>query len=560
MKKHLVILTLILLFSFVSLAYGEEIVSFSKNELLFEEIDDVFYIDIVNNSSKETILYEVDDFPEFLIVDPLEGKIFPMGEERIKVKYRKSAEFKEQSGEITFIYAKKSSPRNLIYKRIKVFVKPYVPKATPTTTPLPTPTFTVTPTFTPIPTPTFTPVPTPTFTPLPTSTPTPVPTLTPTPVPTATPLAIEIRMLGVEGKRPVVYKEGLGFVPLKDEIAVGEPIKFEAIWDKNVVPESIGLSWSTDKDTEIVKMEGDFGELITLKKNSVGTGTLKCSIYGPDGNLLAEGETTFEVTISPQMLEETKKIKEEIKEKLKKAKALYDVRDLEGAKALYNEVLSIDPENKDAKYGLSRVDKAKRSQKKVISIYNKAKSYLNKGNIKAAYGQIMSIGNYMWAFPKDDPWREKVSSLKKRILSLYHEGGTGLSKIRKYKAPGTNIYIYTGGKDILEAFAKRLGPVFVKTEIPGFDDRYIFYGYEKGIIIRSLSTGKWEGVYRTNKTYSLDLAFLKVLSADKTLLSKLGKGRTPGIMLFKGLLKVQLFQNGVIIKETKSNTIWYTVY
>ena len=563
-KKYLgLILVSIFVASFLGISYGEELLSFSLDKIVIEEPDDVFYINIVNQSSKETILYEIDEFPEFLNIDPLEGRIFPLGEERLKVKFRRSAKFEKMDGEIVFIYAKKTSPRNLIYKRIKVEVNPLTSISTPTPTPIPSPSPTPSPTPTPTPSPTPTSTPTPTPTPMPspspTSTPTSTPTPTPSPTPTPVPLSIEIKDLGPVEKRPEIYKEGVGFVFLEDEIAVGETVKFQAIFDKDLFPSLDVLSWEVDPQTEVVKVEGDLGDIIYVKRNKVGTGHLTCKIFDKAGNVIGEGDVDFDVTVSAQALEDAKKLREEIAQKLKDAKAFYNERNLSDAKRLYSEVLSLDPQNKDAKYGISRVEKAERTQKKVLSIYGKAKYYLNKGDIKNAYLQIMTIGNYMWAFPKDDPIRKKVSSLKQKIISLYRPTS---GKIRKYKAPGTNTYIYTGKSSNISLFSRNLGGLLVrKSEIPGFDTRYAFYAYDRGIIVKELKTGRWEGLYKdTKRTYTLDLAFLKVLSVNKGLIGQMGKGRTPGIMLFKGRLKVQIFDNGVMIYETNSNTLWYTLF
>ncbi len=309
----------------------------------------------------------------------------------------------------------------------------------------------------------------------------------------------------------------------------------------------------------MVKVEGDLGEIIYVKRNEVGTGYLTCKIFDKAGNVIGEGYADLNVTVTAQAIEDARKLREEITQKLKDAKAFYNERNLSEAKRLYSEVLSLDPQNKDAKYGISRVEKAERTQKKVLSIYGKAKYYLNKGDMKNAYLQIMTIGNYMWAFPEDDPIRKKVSSLKQKIISLYKPTS---GKIKKYKAPGTDIYIYTGKSSNISLFSRNLGGLLVKkAEIPGFDDRYAFYAYDKGIIVKELKTGRWEGLYKdTKRTYTLDLTFLKVLSVNKGLIGQMGKGRTPGIMLFKGRLKVQVFDNGVMIYETNSNTLWYTLF
>ncbi len=554
MKKIFVFMFFIVfVFSFSLVALSGELLTFSKDALLIEDPEGIMYISVVNQSEKETVLYEIDEFPDFVVVSPLEGKIFPLGEERIKVRLKRGIEPEYKEGDIVFIYAKKSNPRNLIYKRIKVKFSPsYTPvPSTPSPSPSPTPT--------PTPLPILSPTPSPSPTATPTPYPSPTPTYTPIPLPISTPEVIKIEKVGVVGERPLVYKEGMGFVPLDDEIAIGEEIKFYAVLDQELLSSFDSLSWESDPDTEIVKVEGERGEIITVKRGKKGTGSLLCKVFGKNGKVLAQGSLDFQVDIGEGVLENTKKVKEEISRKLKDAKSLYNMKDLDGAKAIYQEVLKIDPNNKDAKYGIARVEKAERTRKKVVSIYEKAKYYLKKGDIKGAYRQIMAIGNYMWAFPKQDPLRKEISSLKAKILALYTPTS---GKIRKYKAPGTNIYIYTGTRANLSLFSKKLGTLLYKElEIPGFNARYKFYGFSKGLIVQELKTGRWEGIFKDfSKTYTLDLAFLKILTVNKKLISQLGKGRTPGIFLFKGRIKVQIFDSGVIVEEEESKTVWYKVY
>ncbi len=548
MKKIFVFMFFIVfVLNFSLVAFSDNLLTFSEDTLLFEDPEDVMYISVINQSEKETILYEIDEFPDFVIISPLEGKIFPLGEERIKVRLKRGIKLEYKEGDIVFIYAKKSNPRNLIYKRIRVKFAPNHTSvsSTPSPSPSPTPTPTPLPTLSPTPTPSPTAIPTPTY--------------TPTPLPTSTPGIIKIEKVGVVGERPLVYKEGIGFVPLDEEIAVGEEIKFQAILDQELLSSFDSLAWESDPDTEIVKVEGERGEVITVKRGKKGTGSLLCKVFDKTGKVLAQGSLDFQVDVGEDVLENTRKVKEEISKKLKDAKNLYNIRDLDGAGALYQEVLKMDPNNKDAKYGISRVEKAERTRKKAISIYEKARYYLKKGDIKGAYRQIMAIGNYMWAFPKQDPLRKEISSLKAKILALYTPTS---GKIHKYKAPGTNTYIYTGTRANLSVFSKKLGtPLYKESEIPGFNARYKFYGFSKGLIMQELKTGRWEGVFKDfSKTYTLDLAFLKILTVNKKLISRLGKGRTPGIFLFKGRLKIQAFDRGVIVEEEESKTVWYKIY
>jgi len=373
-------------------------------------------------------------------------------------------------------------------------------------------------------------------------------------------MIIKIEKIGIEGERPTIYKKGIGFLKLKDEIAVGEKIKFKAIWDKDTISSFDTLVWETDMNTQIVKVEGEKGEVITVIRDAMGIGEISCEAMDEKGSVIAKGKTSFEIAYGPETLKETQRIQKEINEKLESAKVAYGNRSLDKALSLYNEILSIDPDNKDAKYGLTLVAKAKRTKAKVISLYNKASTYFNKGNIEAAYKTIMAIGNYMWAFSKEDPWRIKVSKLKKTILSSHTLGVSG-GKIKKYIAPGTDLYIYTGSDRSFTLFSKKLGVILHREkEIPGFEDKYGLYVYQKGVIVKVLDTGRWEGIYKTNKTHGLDLAFLKVLGANKTIISQMGKGKTPGIFLFKGRLKVQIFENGIMIYESKSKSIWYTFF
>ncbi len=564
MRKIFVLLFFVIfLFGISVSALSDEILTFSKSTILFEDPEDVVYISIVNQSDKETILYEIDEFPDFVIISPLEGKIFPLGEEKIKVRLKKGVKEDEAKGDIVFIYAKRSNPRNLIYKRIKVKFSPPHESTTPvpTSTPVPilSPTPTPLPRVTPTPLPSPSPTPSPTLTPTPLPSPTPMPTATPTPVPTSTPIAIKIENLGVLGERPIIYKEGIGFVPLKEEIAVGEKVKFQAVLSQDVLSSFDSLSWEVDPDTQIVKVEGERGEIIIVSRDKKGYGSLVCEVFDKNGKVFGRGSVEFQVTIGKDVLENAKKVQDEVSKKLKEAKKLYDMKDLNGAKALYQEILKIDPNNKYAKSGLSRVEKAERTRRKAISIYKKAKYYLEKGDLKGAYKQIMAIGNYMWAFSRQDPLRKEISSLKGKILSLY---SPTFGKIKKYKAPGTNIYIYTGTRSNLSVFSKRLGALrYREVEIPGFNARYRFYGYAKGLIVQELKTGRWEGVFKdSSRTYTLDLAFLKILTVNKKLISRMGKGRTPGIFLFKGRVKVQIFDNGAIVEEEESKTIWYKIY
>jgi tetratricopeptide (TPR) repeat protein len=162
---------------------------------------------------------------------------------------------------------------------------------------------------------------------------------------TAKKFDVKVTVLGPQGPKPQVWKEGFGIVTVENAIAVHQNVTMRA----NVMPQVEGIEfryeWTVNEDSHIV--DGSISNEARFNRSQTGTCVATVVVRDQNGLELGRGEGTFSATISEEMMSGGGK-KKEAADKVTKAKEIVRKGQLDEAIALAGDAATVDPTNTEA--------------------------------------------------------------------------------------------------------------------------------------------------------------------------------------------------------------------
>lgn len=162
----------------------------------------------------------------------------------------------------------------------------------------------------------------------------------------AKPFAVAVTVTGPEGPKPMVWKEGVGLVPLEKAITTHQNVGLScALTPTPPNATVLRYEWSLNGDSHFT------GNWMTrdIRVYRSQPGTCEATVVVRDGNgvELGRGTGTFEVTVSKEKLEASNKAAEAA-DKLAKARAAFAKGDIDAAIGLADAAAGLDPKNREA--------------------------------------------------------------------------------------------------------------------------------------------------------------------------------------------------------------------
>ncbi len=172
---------------------------------------------------------------------------------------------------------------------------------------------------------------------------------------TADPVTVTVTVLGPEGPKPQVWREGFGLVTLEKEIAVHQFVNLRA----DVAPQVEGMrfEWSVNEDCHFAG--NNISQAIRAYRSQTGMCEASVIVRNKDGLELGRGVGAFGATVSQADLDKGKAMGGTA-EKVTNAKALVSKGQLDEAITLIESVVKSDPKNTEAA-GLASKWKADRA-------------------------------------------------------------------------------------------------------------------------------------------------------------------------------------------------------
>ncbi|MBP6001804.1 MAG: tetratricopeptide repeat protein [Pyrinomonadaceae bacterium] len=160
---------------------------------------------------------------------------------------------------------------------------------------------------------------------------------------TASKYDVRVTVLGAEGPKPQVWKEGVGLVPLEKGIAVHQFVGLRA--DVTPMPAGVRYEWRVNEDTHFAS--NSITQQIRVSRSQVGTGEATVIVRDKNGLELGQATGTFSVTVSQADLDGARK-KGDVSAKLIQAKEIIRKGMLDEAITLADEVIAVTPKNAEA--------------------------------------------------------------------------------------------------------------------------------------------------------------------------------------------------------------------
>ncbi len=154
---------------------------------------------------------------------------------------------------------------------------------------------------------------------------------------------VKVSILGAEGPKPQLWKQGVGLVTVENAIAVHQFVGVRA----DVTPAESGLrfDWSLSDDTHFAG--NSFTQQIRVYRSQTGTGVATVVVRDKNGIEIGRSSNTFAVTISQADLDNAKNMGGTT-EKLGNAMELVSQGKLDEGISQIDEVVKADPKNTEA--------------------------------------------------------------------------------------------------------------------------------------------------------------------------------------------------------------------
>lgn len=212
----------------------------------------------------------------------------------------------------------------------------------------------------------------------------------------AKPYKVDVKVLGTQGPKPMIWKEGKGLVAVDKEIAIHQNVRLVAQITPEPTNNTLRYSWKLNENSHFAG--GESGREVMLNRSQIGTCVATVTVKDKDGNILGESSGSFSVTISQKQIDEGKKKAEDEKKArdlLEKGRALWKQGKLEEAiiqiinaeklapkdnnivntlKSMQNQKKDLDSKLKDAE-GFINQDKLDKAEKVLVGASNISDKY-----------------------------------------------------------------------------------------------------------------------------------------------------------------------------------------
>ncbi len=204
---------------------------------------------------------------------------------------------------------------------------------------------------------------------------------------TAKKFDVKVTVLGPQGPKPQVWKEGFGLVTVENAIAVHQNVTMRA----NVSPQVEGIEfryeWTVNEDSHIV--DGSISNEARFNRSQTGTCVATVVVRDQNGLELGRGEGTFSATISEEMMSGGGK-KKEAADKVTKAKEIVRKGQLDEAIALAGDAATVDPTNTEA---VSLARKWKQERDTCLVQIEKTRRLMNEEKFPEASNELVVAKN-----------------------------------------------------------------------------------------------------------------------------------------------------------------------
>lgn len=154
---------------------------------------------------------------------------------------------------------------------------------------------------------------------------------------------VRVNILGAEGPKPQVWKEGVGLVPAENAIAVHQFVGLRV--EVSPLPENPRYEWTLNEDSHFAG--NNITQQIRVSRSQTGTCEATVIVRDKDGIELGRSSGTFNVSISQIELDKAKTMGSATG-KLNQAKEIIKKGQLDEAITIVDDVLKVSPKNAEA--------------------------------------------------------------------------------------------------------------------------------------------------------------------------------------------------------------------
>ncbi len=151
---------------------------------------------------------------------------------------------------------------------------------------------------------------------------------------------VKVNVLGAEGPKPMVWKQGIGFVPLENSLAIHQFVGLSA--EISPTAENLRYEWTLNEDSHFES--NNISRQIRVSRSQVGTCIATVVVRNANGIELGRASGTFDVSVSQEELDKGAKSAS----KLAKAKELIKKDQLDEAIDTIDEYLTLNTNDTEA--------------------------------------------------------------------------------------------------------------------------------------------------------------------------------------------------------------------
>ncbi|HRH42839.1 MAG TPA: tetratricopeptide repeat protein, partial [Pyrinomonadaceae bacterium] len=222
---------------------------------------------------------------------------------------------------------------------------------------------------------------------------------------------VRVNVLGAEGPKPQVWKEGVGLVTVENGIAIHQFVGLRA--EVSPLPENPRFEWTLNEDSHFAG--NNITQQVRVSRSQTGTCEATVIVRDKDGIELGRGNGTFNVSISQMELDKAKTMGG-TNGKLTQAKDIIKKGQLDEAIKLVDEVLKASPKNTEAAT-LSK--KWKKDRTTITTQLAKVRSLIDKQMFPEASNELIVAKNLHNLYPPvleiekelNDKWGKHDSGL-----------------------------------------------------------------------------------------------------------------------------------------------------
>jgi Flp pilus assembly protein TadD len=202
---------------------------------------------------------------------------------------------------------------------------------------------------------------------------------------------VKVEVLGAQGTKPQIWKEGIGLVPLDTGIAVFQNVGLKAV----VTPqaENLRYTWTVNEGSHVAG--GSSSPDVTVNRSQTGICEATVVVRDKDGVEIGRGTGSFNVSVSQAELDKAKTLGGTTV-KLAQAKDIIRKGQLDEAIVLVDEVNKLDPKNAEA---ATLSTKWKQEKATVLSQIEKTRALMKQQKFTEASNELIVAKNLHHLYP-----------------------------------------------------------------------------------------------------------------------------------------------------------------